>query len=56
MTIKVVEKKNTLAVHGIFLSRERAQNHIDSVIPEYCERGVFMDKTLTPGDFTIEES
>lgn len=55
MTIKVVEKKDNLAVHGIFYSRESAQNHIDNVLPGYCERKIFMDKTLTPDDFTILE-
>jgi len=51
--IKIVEKKNPLAVHGLFYSMEQAERHLREIIPEYVRRGYFMDKTLTPDDFTI---
>lgn len=51
--IKLVEKANNLAVHGLFDSMERAEDHLKNVIPEYCSRGYFMDKTLTPESFEI---
>lgn len=50
---KIVEKKNENAVHGIFDSEERAQRHMNEVIPEYIRRGYFTDKTLKAGDFKI---
>lgn len=53
MTIKIVEKNNHLAVHGLFHSMARAERHLKVVIPDYCARGFFMDKTLTPDDFEI---
>lgn len=53
MKFYIVEKNNTLAVHGIFNTLERAQRHLDVVIPDYCERKLFMDKTLQPLDFAI---
>ncbi len=49
----VVEKDNPLAVHGYFDSLERAQRHIDEVIPEYVARRYFMDKSLTADSFTV---
>lgn len=52
---KIVEKQNKLAVHGLFYTRERAEHHLIHVIPEYCARGFFMDKTLTPESFVIVE-
>lgn len=56
MKIKIVEKKNQLAVHGLFDSMARAERHLTVVIPDYCKRGFFMDKTLTPDDFEILEN
>lgn len=53
---KVIEKSNPLAVHAVCDSRERAQYWIDVKAPEYCERGYFSDKTLTPDSFTILEA
>lgn len=50
---KLVEKKNRLAVHGIFDSLERAERHLAEVIPVYVQRGYFMDKTLTPSSFEL---
>jgi len=56
MTFKVVEKQNSLAVHVICDSRERAQFWIDTRAPEYAAKGYFMDKTLTADSFTIKET
>lgn len=53
MKIKIVEKKNRHAVHGIFDSRERAERHLREIIPRYVARGYFMDKTLRADDFEI---
>ena len=53
-SFKIVERRDRLAVHGIFDSRERAERHLRETIPEYCRRGYFMDKTLTPFDFEIQ--
>lgn len=49
----VVEKSNHLAVHGLFTDSTRAQWHIENRIPEYCRKGFFMDKTLTPCSFEV---
>ena len=51
----IVEKKNKLAVHAHCHSKERAQNWLDVNAPEYCLKGYFMDKTLTPNSFEIVE-
>lgn len=50
---KVVEKKNHLAVHGLFTRWVSAQRHIDEVIPEYVAKSYFMDKTLKASDFEV---
>lgn len=50
---KIIEKKNPLAVHGLFDSRERAERHLTDVIPDYVRRGYFMDKTLTADSFEV---
>lgn len=50
---KIVEKENHLHVHSLFDSKERAERHLSEVIPTYCERGYYMDKTLTPESFEI---
>lgn len=49
----IVERKDHLAVHSIFDSRDRAKRHLKEVIPEYVARGYYMDKTLRPKDFEI---
>lgn len=49
----IVEKKNHLAVHGLFDSKERAEKFLKETIPVHCARGYHMDKTLTPTDFVI---
>lgn len=51
--IKIVEKNNRLAVHGIFDTPERAERHLREIIPVYVARGYFADKTLRPEDFII---
>lgn len=52
---KVIEKKNPLAVHCLCDTLERAQYWINTLAPRYCQKGYFMDKTLTPNSFTITE-
>ncbi len=51
----VVEKKNPLAVHAHCSTRESAERWIVVNAVEYCRKGYFMDKTLTPDSFTIKE-
>lgn len=53
MYYNIVEKADHLALHGICDTLERAEYHLKHRIPEYCERGFFMDKTLTPESFEI---
>lgn len=55
-SFNVVEKLNPLSVHCIAASRDRAEHWIKVLAPDYCARGLFMDKTLTPDSFTIKES
>lgn len=52
---KVIEKANPLAVHCLCDTLERAQHWVDVKAVEYCLKGYFMDKTLTPDSFTIKE-
>ncbi len=56
MQYKIVEKKNPLALHGLFDSRERAERHLKETIPGYVAKGYFMDKTLTADCFEIAEA
>jgi len=53
MGFKLVEKKDHLAVHALFDSRDRAERHLKEIIPLYVAHGDFMDKTLTADDFEI---
>ena len=53
MKYKLVEKDNHLAVHGLFDTYERAENHLVNVIPVYVNKSYFMDKTLTSNSFEI---
>lgn len=55
MTWWIVEKRNHLALHGIFDARERAEHHLKEVIPPYVRLGYFMDKSLQATDFEIIE-
>lgn len=50
---KIVEKKNPLALHGLFMTYETAEKHLKITIPEYVRKGYFMDKTLRADDFVI---
>jgi hypothetical protein len=50
---KLVEKDNPLAVHGLFSSEQSAKEHLAKVIPEYVQKGFFMDKTLTAESFCV---
>lgn len=50
---KVVEKLNNLAVHAHCDTLESAQRWIDVNAKEYCEKGYFVNKTLTPNSFEI---
>lgn len=52
---KVVEKKNTLAVHAICHSLESAKRWISVNAPEYVAKGYFMDKTLTADSFEVKQ-
>lgn len=52
---KIVEKKNSLAVHGLFDTYESAEKHLIEIIPEYVAKGFFMNKTLKADDFEIKE-
>jgi hypothetical protein len=53
MTYALVEKANHLAIHGLFDTLERAENHLTNVVPVYVAKDYFMDKTLTPDSFEI---
>lgn len=52
----MVEKANHLAVHGIFSSMSGGERHLKEVVPDYIERGFFMDKSLTIDSFEIIEA
>ena len=52
---KLVEKKNHNAMHALFDTRDRAERHLQVVIPNYVNRGLFSDKTLTANSFEIIE-
>jgi hypothetical protein len=51
---KVIEKGNPLAVHAVCDTLARAERWIAVNAVEYCAKGYFMDKTLTPDSFTIK--
>lgn len=50
---KIVEKKNPLATHAVFMSRESAERFLAVNVPDYCARGLYMDKSLTPDSFQV---
>jgi len=56
MKYALVEKLNHLAVHACFDSKDRADRHLEKVIPEYVRKGFFTDKSLTAESFVIIES
>lgn len=53
MGYAIVEKKNRLAVHGVFDTRERAEAFLACIIPLYVARSCFMDKTLRADSFEV---
>lgn len=53
MEYAIVEKKNHLAVHGIFDTRDRAEAFTAGIIPLYVARSYFMDKTLRADSFEV---
>jgi hypothetical protein len=50
---KIIEKNNPLAVHAHCETLDSAKHWLAVKAPEYCSKGYFMDKTLTPESFTI---
>ena len=50
---KIVEKQNPLAVHAVCSTLASAERWIAVNAVEYCAKGFFMDKSLTPNSFTI---
>ncbi len=54
VTIKIVEKLNHLAVHAHCSTHESAKRWLAEKAPEYCAKGYFMNKALTPDDFEIK--
>ncbi len=53
---EVIEKSNPLAVHAICSGIDGAKRWITVNAPEYCAKGYFMDKTLTPDSFAIYDT
>jgi len=53
MEYAIVEKKNHLAVHGIFDTRDRAEAFLRETIPMHVARSYFMDKTLRADSFEV---
>ena len=53
MEYAIVEKKNHLAVHGIFDTLDRAEAFLAGTIPLYVARGFYMDKTLRADSFEV---
>lgn len=51
---KIIEKNNPLAVHAHCATKESAERWLTVNAPEYCAKGYFMDKTLTPESFEIK--
>ena len=54
MKYVITEKENPLAVHAICDAPENAERWIAVNAVEYCAKGYFMDKSLTPESFTIK--
>lgn len=53
MEYAIVEKKNRLAVHGVFDTRERAESFITDIIPLFVAWGFYVDKTLCKDSFEV---
>lgn len=56
MTYTIVEKKNPLAVHAVCCTRASALRWLTVNAVEYCAKGYFTDKSLTPDSFEIKET
>lgn len=52
---KVVEKANPLAVHAHCDTLASAERWIAVNAVEYCAKGCFTDKTLTPNSFMVTQ-
>ena len=50
---KLIEKGNPLAVHGLFETKQRAEYHLENLIPVFVSRGYFDNKSLTANSFEI---
>lgn len=50
---RIVERNNPLHLHAICGDLEGARYWINTIAPLYCEKGFFMDKTLTHKSFMI---
>jgi hypothetical protein len=53
MSYLLVEKKNRLAVHAIFETRDRAEHFLRDTVPEYIRKSYYSDKTLKANSFKI---
>lgn len=53
MEYAIVEKKNHLAVHGIFDTLDRADAFLAGAVPLYVARDYCMDKTLCKDSFDV---
>jgi hypothetical protein len=49
----LIEKKNKLAVHGIFHSKEAAEKFLQNTVPTYVSKGFYSDKSLTANSFKV---
>jgi hypothetical protein len=56
VTYTIVEKKNPLAVHAVCCTRASALRWLTVNAVEYCAKGYFTDKSLTPDSFEIKET
>lgn len=50
---KIVEKKHPLNIHALCDTLQGAEQWLNVLAPEYCAKGYFMDKSLTPDSFKI---
>ena len=55
MSFALTEKKNHLAIHCIFDTRERAELFLSETVPLYITRGYYQNKALRTEDFEIIE-
>lgn len=50
---KIVEKKRPMNIHAMCDTLQGAERWLNVLAPEYCAKGYFMDKLLTPESFMI---